>query len=133
MCGENNSECCLYDLLSQINMLQNKGERCDISGCDRPFLGPTLGICYNTRPLSFYNCQTGELWEFTYTTPEGATGTSTVFRVENIDECCCTCRILIADTTDPANIVYTPTTTFFTIDLNCVSAVQCFADVFLEI
>ena len=64
MCSENNDKCCLYDILNGILMLQENN--CDTNcpnGCDKPFLGPTPEcICYNTRPVSFYNCQTGELW-----------------------------------------------------------------------
>ena len=83
MCNDN-TNCCLSDLLCQILMLQNRGEECDnLEGCDKPFLGPTLStICYNTRPVSFYNCQTGSLWNINYTI-NGTTATSDVFRVEN--------------------------------------------------
>ncbi len=133
MCSENNDKCCLYDILNGILMLQDNN--CDTNcpaGCDKPFLGPTPEcVCYNTRPVSFYNCQTGELWNINYTI-DGTTSTSNVFRVENLDECCCTCRILIPSTTE-GTTTYTPTNQFFTIDLNCVSALQCYNDVFLDL
>lgn len=134
MCCENHKEneknCCLAELLNEILMLQNRDmKETSCGGCDKPFLGPNINCtCYNTRPLSFYNCQTGDLWNIQYTV-NGATNTSTVFRIEKLDDCCCTCRILIQNT----DRSYTPTTQFFTIDLNCVSAVQCHPDVFIDI
>lgn len=133
MCGENenNLECsCLYNLLNNIIKLQkNDSSCCNIGGCDKPFLGPTPDvICYNTRPINLYNCQTGELWSIDYTN-NGTTGSSTVFRCENLDDCCCTCRILI----DNGDDTYTSTNQFFTINLNCVSAVKCQPDTFVDI
>ena len=134
MCDENNTNCCLADLLKKIVKLQKVDNNCcNEQGCEKPFLGPTLStICYNTRPVSFYNCTTGELWAINYTTDEGTTATSTVFRVENVDDCCCTCRILI-ETGTAHDITYTPTNEFFTIDLGCVSAVQCHNDTYIDI
>lgn len=128
--NEKNKNCCLADLLRDILRLQNNdSSECCPGGCDKPFLGPTLNcVCYNTRPLSFYNCQTGALWNIAYNL-NGATSTSNVFRIEKLDDCCCTCRVLIRNQDE----TYTPTTQFFTIDLNCVSAVQCHPDVFLDI
>lgn len=133
MCCDNNnkeSNCCLSELLKEILMLQNRDiNNSSCGGCDKPFLGPSLNcMCYNTRPLSFYNCQTGNLWSIQYTL-NGSVSSSTVFRIEKLDDCCCTCRILIENTDG----TYTPTTQFFTIDLNCVSAVQCHPDVFIDV
>ena len=133
MCCDNNKlekDCCLSELLREILILQNRdSDNYSCSGCDKPFLGPNLNcLCYNTRPLSFYNCQTGSLWNIQYLL-NGAVNYSNVFRIEKLDDCCCTCRILIENTDGS----YTPTTQFFTIDLNCVSAVQCHPDVFLDV
>lgn len=136
MCCENNNNnnnlsCqCLHDLLSDILALQSDDfKRCNISGCDRPFLGPdTNQVCYNTRPISFYNCTTGALWDIDFIF-NGETGSSTVFRIESIEDCCCTCRILIRNTDD----TYTATNQFFTINLDCVSAVRCWPDTFVSV
>ena len=57
-----------------------------------------------------------------------ATNNTTVFRVEAINDCCCTCRILYLD-----NERYLSTNEFFTIDLNCVGAIQCLPDTFVEL
>lgn len=132
-CGnENNADrsCCLSELIREIVNLQNMdADICCSEGCDKPFLGPTLSCeCYNTRPLSFYNCQSSELWNIQYTINE-TTATSTVFRAEKVDNCCCTCRILI----DNGDDTYTATRQFFTIDLKCVSALQCHPDVFVDL
>ena len=76
-----------------------------------------------------YNCCTGTPWSFTYTTDTGEE-TSTVFRVETVDDCCCTCRILASNTEDNT---YTSTTEFFTIDLSCVGAVRCLPDISIDL
>ena len=134
MCEDNNintSDCsCLNELFTNIIKLQKSENKCcDETGCDRPFLGPVNNlICYNTRPISLYNCQNGELWSIDYTL-NGTTGESTIFRCESIDDCCLTCRILI----DNGDSTYTVTNQFFTINLNCVSAVRCHPDVYLNI
>ena len=128
---ENVSECaCLNELFTEIIKLQKKDFKfCNETGCDRPFLGPANSLmCYNTRPISLYNCQTGNLWNIDYTF-NCESGKSTVFRCESIDDCCLTCRILI----DNGCGEYTPTNQFFTINLNCVSAVECHSDVYLDI
>lgn len=133
MCGENenNLECsCLYNLLNNIIKLQKQDSSCcNLGGCDKPFLGPTPDvICYNTRPINLYNCQTGELWSIDYLN-NGTESTSVVFRCEKLDDCCCTCRILI----DNGDGTYTATNQFFTINLNCVSAVKCQPDTYIDI
>ncbi len=141
MCDNDNSQnvntgCeCLNDILQTIIMLQNQDFECDdFGGCDKPYLGPTPNVvCYNTRPINLYNCTTGTLWTFPYTL-NGTSGTSSVFRVESIDECCCTCRVLApnTDTTNTEN-PYEATNDFFTINLNCVSAVKCLNDTYVEL
>ena len=135
MCGDNNNtnnlECsCLYNLLNTIIQLQKQDSSCcNLGGCDKPFLGPTPEVvCYNTRPITLYNCQNGELWSIFYTT-NGTEAQSTVFRCEKLDDCCLTCRILI----DNGDGTYIATNQFFTINLNCVSAVRCLPDTFVDI
>ncbi len=121
MCDKNDNKCgCISELLEKIIRLQkNSFQNCNQEGCSRPFLGPGEVICYNTRPISLYNCTTGAPW-----TVDGAN----IFRLESLDDCCCTCRILNFE-----NGTYTSTNNFFTIDLNCVSAVQCYDDTYISI
>ena len=61
----------------------------------------------------------------------GETGTSQIFRVEALDECCCKCRVLAPnpDTTTVATYPYVATNDFFTINLNCLCAIKCLGDV----
>lgn len=124
MCDENN-KCCLYNTLNNILTLQNSNNDSCAVGCDKPFLGPTLTSSgYNTRPLSFYNGITGEKWNIYY----DETNTSSVFRIESLDSCCATCRLLIDN-----DGTYTNSGRFFTIDLNSISCIKCHQDTFVEL
>ena len=131
MCCDDTNNNCIGDLLKRIALLQKQD--CDNnipSGCDKPFLGPIRTFeCYNTRPITLYNCCTGLPWSFTYTL-DGVESTSTVFRVEAVDDNCCTCRILATDATTGE---YTNTNEFFTINLDCVGAVKCLADTYIDL
>lgn len=132
MCNEErNNECgCLQDILRRILILQKQDfDNEHFAGCDKPFLGPTCTpICYNTRPISLFNCCNGNAWSFPYTLND-VVGESTIFRIEALDNCCCTCRVLA---TDAENQLVT-TNDFFTLDLNCVGAIKCLPDVFIEL
>lgn len=98
-------------------------------GCTRPFLGPVINqICYNTRPITLFACCTGTNWEFPYEL-NGVTGTSTVFRVENVEGNCATFRVLIPNTVGDET-TYTLSNSYFTIDLSCVLAMQCLPDIY---
>lgn len=111
---------CISQIIKKIIRLQkNSFKACSQEGCDKPFLGPDDITCFNTRPVSLYNCSTGALW---------SVDDNTIFRLESLDDCCCTCRILTLD-----NGVYTSTNRFFTIDINCVSAIKCFNDTYISI
>lgn len=140
MCQEENrreeNNCCLANILQVIVTIQNRSEKfdCMSEGCDRPFLGPTpTTICFNTRPVTLYRCSDGEAWTFPFTL-NGTTGTSSAFRVENVEGCCATFRVL-APNPDPTTVDTTPfvgTDSFFTINLNCVGALRCLADTFIS-
>ena len=142
-CPDRNNECCIGEILSVINTLQQNAECNDtcLETCDRGFLGcgNTVVNC-NTRPVVLYTCSgNGTPWTMPTTREnvvcgdEGVT-CSNVFRVEKIDGCCCTFRVL-ADNTDPATsatIPYVSTNSFFTMNLNCVCALRCLPDTFVE-
>ncbi len=126
---------CLGDILEVILKLQCRGQKCDNvqEGCDKPFLGPYPNvICYNTRPVTFYRCGDGGQWIFPYTL-NGVDGVSGVFRVENLDGCCCTCRVLAPnpDTTAAELTPYVATDSFVTINLDCVGALKCLPDTYI--
>ena len=120
------------DIIEKIIALQTQDyNTCSFVGCDKPFLGPiTQSTCYNTRPVELYNCATGTPWSFDYTNSEGTEATSTVLRVEALDNCCCTCRVLAPGTETGT---YTNTGQFATIDLSCCGAIRCLADTSVDL
>lgn len=124
---------CLTSILETILCLQNsKDESCEVLGCDKPYLGPTPSlVCYNTRPINLYNCTTGCRWSFPYTLGS-VNGTSSVFRLENLESNCCTCRVLAQNPDTSSSEPYVLTSTFFTINLDCVSAIKCLPDVLVS-
>lgn len=147
MCNNNNDveSCrCIAEILTVINVLQQNanccGETC-LETCDRGFLGcgtTTLGC--NTRPVMLYTCcGNGTPWSMPITKDnvvcgdEGVT-CSSVFRVEKIDGCCATFRVLAnnPDTTEAATIPYIATNSFFTMDLTCLCVLRCLQDTFVE-
>ncbi len=125
MCGNNNCDS-LREVLCTIVKIQKKGDCIEgvIASCDRPFLGQTPNSLYNTRPISFYTCPTNTLWTMPYTL-NGTTGTSSVFRVEAVEDCCATLRVLAPGEEEGS---FVSTDSFFTINLNCVGVIQCLAD-----
>ena len=124
---------CLTSILETILCLQNsKDESCEVLGCDKPYLGPTPSlVCYNTRPINLYNCTTGCRWSFPYTL-DSVNGTSSIFRLENLEGNCCTCRVLALNPDTSSSEPYVLTSTFFTINLDCVSAIKCLPDVLVS-
>lgn len=125
---------CLEDLLELIVKLQNCENECDFqnNGCDKPFLGPTPTIiCFNTRPVRLFRCSDGGTWTFPFTL-NGTTGTSDIFRIENVDDNCVKLRILTTNPdTSNATRPYVATDSFVTLDLDCVGAISCLTDVFV--
>ena len=145
MCNNNNDveSCrCIAEILTVINVLQQNANCCGdtcLETCDRGFLGcgtTTLGC--NTRPVILYTCSGGVTPFSMPTTREnvicGDEGVvcSNVFRVEKIDGCCATFRVL-AENPDTTSIYpYVATNSFFTMNLNCVCALRCLPDTFIE-
>ena len=145
MCNNNNDveSCrCIAEILTVINVLQQNanccGETC-LETCDRGFLGcgtTTLGC--NTRPVILYTCSgNGTPWSMPTTRENVVCGDegvvcSNVFRVEKIDGCCATFRVLAENPEPTALIPYVATNSFFTMNLNCVCALRCLPDTFVE-
>lgn len=126
----NNESCCFAKILKVIEILQNKSDFCcdNNEGCTKPFLGPTLNIiCYNTRPVSFYT-RSGNLFEVSYTL-DGVSGTSSVFRVEKVDNCCVKLRVLAFSSESGS---YVATDSFVTVNLKCMCVIKCLSDLALE-
>ena len=126
MCGNNNCDC-LRETLCTIVRLQKQGECIDdgINSCDRTFLVINNNNVFNTRPITLYTCPNNTLWTMPFTDGDES-GTSTVFRVETVEGCCATFRIL-----RDVDVTLEATDSFFTINLNCVGAIQCLDDVFI--
>lgn len=144
MCNnsENESCKCIAEILTVINILQqnaNCNDTC-LETCDRGFLGcGATTLSCNTRPVTLYTCSgNGTPWTMPTTREnvvcgEDGTVCSSVFRVEKIDGCCATFRVLAPnpDTTETL-IPYVATNSFFTMNLNCVCALKCLPDTFIE-
>ena len=64
---------------------------------------------------------------------EGVT-CSSVFRIEKIDGCCATFRVLAPnpDTEEATAFPYVATNSFFTMNLNCVCCLRCLQDTAVE-
>ncbi len=136
-CNNENKECksCIKGILEVICMIQNNaGPTGGLNSCDRPSLGigPSCITC-NTRPVILYTCcGNGVAWSMPTTRTETVTETSTVFRVEKIDGCCCTCRVLAPNPDTTSTYPYVSTDSIFTIDINCISAIRCLNDTYVE-
>lgn len=142
MCNNNDDCRCIADILNTINILQNNAECGDncLDTCDRGFLGfPTSSIMFNTRPIMLYTCcGNGTPWSMPITKEDVVCGDegvtcSNVFRIEKIDGCCATFRVLAEnpETTQTA-IPYIATNSFFTMNLNCCCALRCLNDTYVE-
>jgi len=146
MCNNNNenNDCrCISEILTVICILQQNAscsEAC-LDTCDRGFLGcGTTTLTCNTRPIMLYTCcGNGVPWSMPTTKTDGTCGDdgvtcSSVFRIEKIDGCCATFRVLAPnpDTAEVALIPYVATNSFFTMNLNCVCALRCLQDTFVE-
>ena len=137
MCNNADSSC-IADVLKVICVLQqnaNCGEAC-LDTCDRGFLGcSTTSLNCNTRPITLYLCgccNTPLAMPISKDPTE--TETSTVFRVEKIDDGCCTFRVLApnTDTETSASIPFVDTNSFFTLNLNCCCVLRCLNDTYVE-
>ena len=119
----------INEIICRILELQDQDFSNDL-GCDRPFLGPNNNtLAFNTRPIQLYNRYTGQPWAFNYTAG-GVTSSTNTFRIENVEQCSVTVRLLAGDETTG---VYTNTGQFATIDLSSVGAIRCFADVYIAL
>lgn len=131
----NNNECCICNILEVISILQCQAEKIDDipNTCDRPFLGSISSngsFVFNTRPVTLYNSN-NTLITMPYTLNDDD-GTSSVFRVEKVEGCCATCRVLAPNPDESSIFPYVATNNFFTINCKCVCALACLADTFID-
>lgn len=142
-----NNDCkCISDILKVISILQRNVEREEDNDdfCDRKTLGHSCCRKCNTRPIQLFTCGMNGDDPLIMPTTKGpitpATKFSSVFRVEKVDDCCCTCRVLVARPGATVDAVqnlddceeFTATNSFFTIDLKCVCIVRCLNDTFVD-
>lgn len=131
MCSQNNDKNneCLAEILEKILILQQRdNEYCEDNTCTRPFLGPSLeSFCFNTRLISFYSCCNSTLWEMPYTLG-GISSTSSIFRIESLNDECATFRVLVPNPDTTSSFQYLATEDFFTIRLKCIGVLRCLGD-----
>lgn len=146
MCNNETTDCkCIAEILTVISILQQNANctgDCCLETCDRGFLGCNVStIGCNTRPIMLYTCcGNGTPWSMPTTRDNVVCGDdgvtcSNVFRIEKIDGCCATFRVL-AENTDPdtvATIPFVSTNVFFTMNLNCVCVLRCLPDTFVDV
>lgn len=138
---------CIKEILKVINVLQENAcpNNCTDS-CDRPILGGgTNCVVFNTRPIQLFTCcgngipfsmpVSKDFIEVCSTTTglNPSDDCSSVFRVEKLEGNCATFRVLVPN--PDTNTCMTPwvaTNSFFTMDLDCVCAVRCLSDSFVD-
>ena len=125
---------CIAEILKVILILQQSVTQSDscLETCDRGFLGQQCcPVCYNTRPIVLYTCgSNGTPLSLPISKNPSEVTTSSICRVEKLDGCCATCRVLTYDT---ATSSYTATNSFFTINLNCVCCIRCLDDTYVDL
>ena len=128
----NKCDNCIADILKVILILQQSAGQFDscLDTCDRGFLGQQCcPTCYNTRPITLYTCgSNGIPLSMPISKNPTEENTSNIFRVEKLDDCCATCRVLVVNSDN----TYTSTNSFFTINLDCLCAIRCLDDTFIE-
>lgn len=138
MCNNTESCRCIAEILGVINILQQNActsEAC-LDTCDRGFLGCGVSsLKCNTRPVMLY-LNNGTPLSMPITKDNTSTNVdvaeqSSVFRVEKIDGCCCTFRVL-AENQERSGCPYVATNSFFTMNLNCCCCLRCLSDTCVE-
>ena len=131
----NNSGNCINEILNVILVLQENAcpDNC-LDTCDRGFLGCcATSVSCNPRPVMLYTCGCNSVaWSMPISKDPNETSTSNIFRVEKIDGCCATFRVLIPNTDTTESFPYEATNSFFTINLNCVCALRCLQDTHVD-
>lgn len=128
-------ENCIADILKVILLLQQsvcQNDSC-LETCDKGYLGQSCGSFYNTRPITLYTCSSGSTpLSFPISKSPTETVTSSVFRLEKLDGCCATCRVLAPNTDTETTYPYMSTNSFFTINLSCLCVIRCLDDTYVE-
>ena len=138
MCNNiDNTSCenCIADILKVILLLQQSvcpNDSC-LETCDKGFLGQSCTFFCNTRPIVLYTCGGGNTpVTMPISKSPTETVTSSVFRLEKLDGCCATCRVLTPNTDPTTTFPFMATNSFFTINLNCLCSLRCLDETFFE-
>ena len=138
MCNNiDNTSCenCIADILKVILLLQQSvcpNDSC-LETCDKGFLGQSCTFFCNTRPIVLYTCGGGNTpVTMPISKSPTETVTSSVFRLEKLDGCCATCRVLTPNTDPTTTFPFMATNSFFFFNLNCVCSLRCLDDTFVE-
>ena len=145
MCNNKKDGCnCISEILKVILLLQlnSKEDEACLDTCDKGFLGNNV-VCpkFNTRPVMLFTaCGNGKAWEMpTSKTGESCedptTECSNVFRIEKLDGCCATFRVLeqCPRNSEKGTTTWKATNSFFTMDLTCVCAIRCLKDTSVDL
>ena len=139
-----NDSNCICEILCVILVLQENAcpDNC-LQTCDRPVLGGgTNCLVCNTRPVMVYTCcGNGVPWSMPVTKDattdcagETVTDTcSTVFRVEKMGNGCVTFRVLTTNPDTTSSLPYVTTNSFFTMSCDCICAIRCLSDTYVEL
>ena len=116
---------CIRNLLKFIWVLQRNS--CNLSdntdSCSKCFLGPSISFGpYNTRVITLYN-KNGQLFE-SFFLDNGVTNTSGYFRIQDVDDECCT--LLILNNIDEQ---FLSTGQTIKVRLACIGAIKCINDI----
>ena len=133
MCNNNDTCSQISEVLAIINVLQqnacSSGE-C-LETCDRGFLGCNgNALVCNTRPVQLYLCNGQQLSMPISKDDTSSDNNSSVFRVEKIEGCSATFRVLAPST--ETGSTYSATNSFFTMNLNCVCCLRCLSDTHID-
>ncbi len=137
MCNNTDNTCenCIADILKVILLLQQKAcpnDTC-LQTCDRGFLGQSSNTLFNTRPVTLYMCgSTNAPLAMPISSDPTETTTSTIFRLEKLDGCCATLRVLTPNPDTGNMFPYIATNSFFTVNLNCVCILKCLDDTYVD-
>lgn len=123
----NNERNHLLDILELIDNLQKSTTGIDNNlnnSCSNPILGSNNILLANTRPIMFYLCNNEPL-SINF---EGNETSTTVFRIEDVNNNLVTLRLLSQEDT-----TITSSNEFATININCIAAIRCLQDVSLTL
>ena len=141
MSNNNNEQNGIAEILQVILILQQNASCPDncLDSCDRPVLGCSTTCCVcNTRPVMIYTCCPNGTNPLSMpiskdiVIPTDPSQSSSVFRVEKVEDNTATFRVLAPNTEDTGLYPYVATNSFFTLNLDCCCAIRCLNDTCVE-